>query len=149
MAHHFLKLAAALAITTTIAAPAGAEVLAECGASAGKARYGEPGAAWTDDRISGGSFTFTLDAKGNANVLFRDTRGGTVDAAADGAQVALVYASPNRREFTIIVAYDTGAVETYNVVVEPGGSRQLLWTLNRAAWLGAAKVGSYVAFCPK
>jgi hypothetical protein len=126
-----------------------ASVMAMCGASTGKARWAEANAQWSDDRISGGGFTFTLDAKNNPNVIFRDVRGGQVDAAADGAKVFFVSSTPNASEFLIAVVYLDGAatVETYNVVTRPDGARELFWTSNRGRGSGDPKVSAFVASC--
>ena len=125
-----------------------AEVLATCGASAGKAYFVDQGGTWRDDRISRGSFSITVDARGNPNVLFEDALGGVVDAAADGAATFLMHLSSNKRDFMLMVAYEkTGVAETFNVITGPDGTRQALWTTSRPHGSVFPKVAAFRAVC--
>jgi hypothetical protein len=127
------------------------DVLAECGASTGRAYYLTPqDQGWVDDGITGGSLRFTADGSGNPNIIFTDATGLTIDAAADGAQLLFSRLDSDRAEFGVVAIYaSTGVVETYNVYQLPGGHRRLLWTSNkpRTGPIGITKVAAYSAVC--
>jgi hypothetical protein len=126
-------------------APVSAEVLADCGASKGKAFYPVEG-SWSDDGISKGSFIITVDGAA-PNVLFRDASGTIVDAKADGADVRFAHMDAERGEFGIVASYKaTGVIETYNVRTGEKG-RELFWTSNKTGKRGVAKVAAFVAPC--
>jgi len=132
----------------TVSTDAEAEVLATCGASAGKTYFVDMDASWRNDRISRGSLTFTRDARGNVNVLFKDALSGPVDAAADGAETLLLHLSADRRDFMLVVVYErTGVAETYNVITGAGGLRQVLWTTSRPRGSVFPKVAAFRAVC--
>ena len=128
--------------------PLRAEVLAHCGPSYGKTFFVDHGNRWTDDAISGGSMTFTIDAKGNGNILLGDATGGVTDVAADGGEIILFHLTPNRRDFLMAVVFvATGVVETFNVVTGTGGERQVLWTTSRPEGSIMAKVAAFRSLC--
>lgn len=131
----------------SIAVPASATVLAQCGASSGQAYYdGEN--VWGVDQISKGSLSFVADDKGNPNVYFRDASGGVTDSAADGAKLMFSFIHPNLGEFGIVAVYEqTGVVETYHVITVAGGKRRLFWTSNKSKAAPLAKVSAFVADC--
>ena len=128
-----------------LSVPAHADILAECGASTGKAYYpGEGG--WVDDAVSKGSYLFTVEGA-TPNVLFKDARGQFIDATADGGEVRLTYVDPKRGEFGLTVSYEaTGVMETFSVTSRPEG-RRLLWTSSKTGKGGVAKVAAYTAAC--
>jgi hypothetical protein len=128
--------------------PTNAAVVATCGASIGKALWADRHAEWKDDGIRSGTFTFTLDEKNEANVLFRDVRGRVVDSAADGGVVALLAMQRQTRGYLFIVVYgDEAIVETYNIFTTGDGTRHLFWTNNRSSNSGTAKVAAFSADC--
>lgn len=124
-----------------------AETLATCYAPKGKAYYSDEG-RWSDDGINAGEFLFTVDGKGNPNLLFKDVTGKTIDAAADGGTVAFSFVNTAQRSFGIVVLYSgAGVVETYNVVTGEGGTRSVYWTANRAGLFGPGKISAMVGRC--
>lgn len=139
--------ATAFAVCLVAESPAHADVIATCGASYGQARYdGEAG--WTPDSITKGTFTFVMDGKGNPNVIFKDTRGSVVDAAADGGQVRITFAHPDREQFGFAVVYeDDGLVETYNIFRSANGRIMLHWTSNKAQGFALPKVAAFRSTC--
>jgi hypothetical protein len=140
---------ALLAWAVFTAAPAGAMVLAQCGASAGHAYYEDSKPGWQPDRISTGRFIFTVDGAGNPNVLFKDVRGKIVDSAADRGLIT--FTRQGSREFSIVVIYpEDGTSETYNIVNKvQGAGRRLLWTSSKVGGGPGmiTKVGAYAADC--
>lgn len=134
------------ALAAAALTPAKAEVLATCGASYGQARH-EGEADWTADAITGGAFRFTLDAQGNPNVLFKDARGGVIDAAASGAEVYVAFADDLHAHIGFIVIYpDDGLIETYTIYAL-AGKRTLQWTSNKGNALLPPRVAAFTSAC--
>ena len=143
-----LRAAAMGALGLFIHSPANAAVVATCGASTGKALWADRHAEWKDDGIRSGTFTFTLDAKNEANVVFRDVRGRVVDSRVDGGLVALVAMQRQSRNYLFMVVYaDEAIIETYNIFTRDDGTRHLFWTNNRTPLTGTAKVSAFSADC--
>jgi len=146
-----LILATALAGLLASSPAEAQEVIAECGASTGRALYLTPREIdWAEDRISSGRYKFTVDGAGNPNIIFTDATGTAVDAAADGGRLIFSRLAPDRNEFGVVLIYpSTGVVETYNVLTTSDGRRRLLWSSNKPR-IGAvelSKVGAYTADC--
>jgi hypothetical protein len=95
-----------------------AEIIAECGASAGYSFYLQgpnvPAnkSGWTDDKISKGSTSIVLiDDK--FDVLFSDGNSKNKSSRADGAQVILLGVNSTEKSFSLLVVYKGNSAEIY------------------------------------
>ena len=142
------KLLLVAAAAVTLASPAEAETLFTCGASQGKAFY-LPGpyvpddkTGWTDDGISGGSFSFVTLEDGSLDYVYSDATGHTYSARGKGGEVATLYAGNNTVQF--VVHYpSTGVLETFTVFADSG---LVAWTQVKAA-APIQKMAAFVAPC--
>jgi hypothetical protein len=132
----------------SLPSPGYASLLARCGGSQGKALFfGAGETSWSDDPLSKGQFLFVTDAKGNPSILFYDATGLMRDVSDEGGKVAFTFLHSHSLSFGVVVTYQEGIVETYNVIHNPAGSTKLLWTVNRSGEGGTTKVGAYEADC--
>lgn len=142
-----------LAIATVAAASqASAGTIAACGPQKGYAYYAAAGLVkkgqdgWEEDQMSTGSTTLTQNAKGDLDVLFKDSRGEIVSSRDDGGQIIPLRLTKN--EVTVLVAYAGGAqaAEIYSFIRETDGSAKMLQLSSKGADL-IPKAGVYVAEC--
>jgi len=133
------------------AIPANAEIVADCGPSAGRSFYLTPQRdGWVDDGVSGGRILFDLRGPTDMNIIFRDATGSLVDTERDGGATFVVRHSEGFAEFTAVALYPaTGVIETFAITDLGNGTRQLLWTSNksRVGALGITKVSAFVSEC--
>lgn len=152
-----MKIVLGLLATTLLAAAttASAGTVAACGSQNGRAYYPAAGMVpkgkdgWTDDRITGGSTTLTQDAKGEFDILFKDSRGEIRSSRDDGGKVIPLRRSEN--EITVLVAYPDGAqaAEIYSFIREVDGRIKMLQLSSKglSAAIAIPKAGVYVADC--
>ena len=140
------------ATLVVVATTATAGTVAACGPQTGHAYYPAAGMVpkgkdgWADDRISGGSTTLTQNAKGEFDILFKDSRGEILSSRDDGGEIVLLRKSENE-----LVAYSQGAqaIEIYSFVREVDGNAKMLQLSSKglSAAIAIPKAGVYVADC--
>jgi hypothetical protein len=125
-----------------------AKIVADCGASSGKAYYAHPDYnRWQDDETSGSRTFIDTLPDGSATVVVRNAMEETSDVRDSGGKPIVLSQAPDWSEFTIVVAYEGGTVETY-MLTNKGGFRSLLTTVSRhTAGPVPPKVSAYVASC--
>ena len=95
-----------------------AAISVSCGASKGYAYYFEGGlveknkSGFTDDGLSGGQFTLTVDAKRKGEVLSKDATGALKSATSQGGVVTVIDAPDNG--FNWLILYPDGTLEIYS-----------------------------------
>jgi len=139
----------------TAATSASAGTIAACGAQKGHAYYPAAGLVpkgkdgWADDQITGGSTTLTRNAKGEFDILFKDSRGEILSSRDDGGEVILLRQSEH--EITVFVDYPNGAqaAEIYSFIRELDGKAKMLQLSSKGLSVAIAvpKAGVYVADC--
>lgn len=152
-----MKIALGLIAVALVAASttANAGTIVACGAPKGYAYYPAAGMVpkgkdgWVDDQITGGSTTLTQNAKGEFDILFKDSRGEILSSRDEGGEVITLRKSEN--EITILVAYSNGAqaAEIYSFVREVDGKAKMLQLSSKglSAAIAIPKAGVYVADC--
>ena len=142
------KSATVLIATVLLSDVATAKIVADCGASIGKAYYSDPRSnRWQDDQTSGGRILIDTISDTSATVIIRNAMGQTSDVRDSGGKPIVIGRNENWTEFTIVVTYPGGTVETY-LLTNKGGFRVLLSTVSRhAAGPVPPKVSAYVARC--
>ena len=137
-----------LGLTALLPEETMAKIVADCGASSGKAYYAHPNRNhWQDDETSEGRTLIDTLPDGGATVVVRNAMEETSDVRESGGKPVVLAHTPNWSEFTIVVAYEGGTVETY-MLTDKGGFRSLLTTVSRHT-SGAVppKVSAYVSRC--
>jgi hypothetical protein len=144
--HTFAVLAGLLSLSFPW--PAQAKIVADCGASSGKAYYAHPDRnVWQDDETSGGRTLVDVLPDGNATVIIRNSMNDTSDVRDVGGKPLVLSRAADWSEFTIIVAFEGGTIETY-LLTNKGGFRSMLMTVSRhSAGPVPPKVSAYVARC--
>lgn len=137
-----------LGSTAFLPEAATAKIVADCGASSGKAYYAHPDRNyWQDDQISEGRTLIDTLPDGGASVVVRNAMEETSDVRDSGGKPVVLAHTPDWSEFTIVVAYEGGTVETY-MLTDKGGFRSLLTTVSRhTSGPVPPKVSAYVARC--
>lgn len=135
-------------LASSMPEPAAAKIVADCGASSGKAYYAHPDRnVWQEDEASGGRTLVDVLPDGNATVIIRNAMNDTSDVRDVGGKPVVLSRAPDWSEFTIIVAYEGGTIETY-LLTSQGGFRSMLMTVSRhSAGPIPPKVSAYVARC--
>ncbi|MCO4091775.1 MAG: hypothetical protein HEQ34_07455 [Sphingorhabdus sp.] len=125
-----------------------ARIVADCGVSNGKAYYAHPDRnRWQDDQTSEGRTIVDVLPDGTATVIVRNAFEVTSDVRDFGGKPLVLSRSADWSEFTIVVAYEGGTVETY-LLTDKGGFRSMLMTVTRhSAGPVPPKVSAYVARC--
>lgn len=128
--------------------PARAKIVADCGASSGKAYYAHPDRnVWQDDETSEGRTIVDVLPDGSPTVIIRNSMNDTSDVRDMGGKPLVLSRAPDWSEFTIIVAYEGGTIETY-LLTNKGGFRSMLMTVSRHSVSSVPpKVSAYVARC--
>jgi hypothetical protein len=137
-----------LALSLAVHSESSATIVADCGETVGKVYYADPSRNyWQDDATSGGRVLVDVLPDGNATVIVRNAMEQTSDVRDVGGQPIVLSRTPDWSEFTIVVAYPGGTVETY-LVTNKGGYKSLLTTVSRhSAGPVPPKVAAYIARC--
>jgi hypothetical protein len=132
-----------------ICASADARLLAVCGPSIGKAFYVHPEiTGWTDDKITGGSFTFLIDEAGKPDIFIRDASKKKFSVRDDGSTLVAPFVDEKSDTFTFILIGNNGGVSTYQLSIARNGSRILLWTDTKNLSAGViSKVSAFTSQC--
>lgn len=123
------------------------EVIAQCGASKGKAYYSEPqDQGWVDDGISDGNITFIKDSSGKYDVIMKHST-GVISAKQDGASVVATHAAKGR--LSLVVVYPLASVEVYQLVLQANGKGILLWSSskNSIAPINVTRIAAFKSEC--
>jgi hypothetical protein len=123
------------------------EVIAQCGASKGKAYYSEPkDHGWVDDGISDGNITFIKDSSGKYDVIIKHST-GVMSAKQDGATVVATHATKGR--LSLVVVYPLATVEVYQLAIQANGKGTLLWTSskNGIAPVSLTRIAAFKSEC--
>lgn len=125
-----------------------AKIVADCGTPVGKAWYAHPDRnRWQDDETTEGRTVVDVLPDGSATVIVRNAFNVTSDVRDSGGKPLVLAHALDWSEFTIIVAYEGGTVETY-LLTDKGGFRSMLMTVSRhSAGPIPPKVSAYVARC--
>jgi hypothetical protein len=96
-------------------------VYVSCGSSKGYSYYFQGGAVksneagFTEDGISNGLFTLTVDEKNNGEVLFKDTSGVIKSASSQGGIITVMPVED--KGFNWLVLYPEGSMEVYSLKI--------------------------------
>jgi hypothetical protein len=133
----------------TKAAP-GAEVLAICGGSKGRAYFLDTvERGWVNDQIGQGRIILLRLPGGKLDILYRDASGRYSRPSEEGGDVQMTYAREASKEFGAVVVYPrTGVVESFNFLKDVPEGRVVLWTSNKAeSAMGLRKAAVFIAKC--
>ena len=142
-----------LAAIATSPQQAMARVVLSCGASFGKTFYlSAKNGGWQDDKISKGAYTFTVDDKGEWDILYNNTDGPPMSYRETGAALIRIQGDAENRHFMLLAAFPRdGVIDTFSVNDDPSdpSTRVLLWTSNKsnAGPISLTKISGMIAAC--